>query len=73
MRSIGRFWNRKKGDYVEMCSYCGMPWMRSDLRVDGGGSFVCPQEGNGRDATTLNELNQARTPVPQTEGYIGRG
>lgn len=71
MRSIGRFWTRKPGDHVETCDYCGMPWFRSQLRVDGAGLFVCPQEGRGRDAVTLTELNEARTPIDA--GVVGTG
>lgn len=63
MRSIGRHvHSRVKADYVATCGYCGMPWLRSSLRIDGSGLYVCPQEGKGRDAATLDEINQARTP-----------
>lgn len=40
-----------------MCDYCGAHWRRSQLRVDGAGFLVCPDEGQGRDTVTLDLLN----------------
>lgn len=40
-----------------MCDYCGSIWYRSQLYKDGAGMLVCPDEGEGLDAVTLNELN----------------
>lgn len=55
-----------RGDYVEFCSYCGMAWRRSQLRIDRKGSFVCPDEGSGEDEVALDEQNRDMTP----EAYV---
>lgn len=45
------------GDRRAICSYCGVAWMRSQLRKDGSGNLVCPDEGDGLDKTTLARAN----------------
>lgn len=77
-RTIGRRWPGKRpaGDYTAECAYCGTPWRRSQLRMDGSGNLVCRLEGEGRDAVT-----QARdeadftpyTPIPQDGGKLKLG
>lgn len=66
MRTIGKHWpsDAPRGDYQEMCDYCGVMWRRSQLRKDGAGRLVCPDEGSGLDATTLNKLNAAARRRP---------
>lgn len=61
MRTIGRRVpkDRPRGDYTCMCSYCGVMWYRSKLRKDRAGNLACPNEGSGRDAVTLSDLNAA--------------
>lgn len=66
-RTIGRHWPHARGDYVEQCDFCGVPWPRSQLRVDGSGLYVCPDEGDGDDAVTLSDDNAAMTPNPAVE------
>ena len=62
-RTIGKHWDRSvKGDFAWACDYCGVKWRRSQLRVDGSGLFVCPDEGPGLDNLTLEEGNQDLTP-----------
>lgn len=61
MRTIGRHVpkDRPRGDYEVLCSYCGVVWYRSKLRLDRAGNLACPNEGPGRDVVTLSELNAA--------------
>lgn len=61
MRTIGRRYPRRRanGDYTAECAYCGVTWHRSRMTKDAGGKYVCPDEGSGRDATTLDRLNAA--------------
>lgn len=42
-----------------MCDRCGTRWNRSDLWRDLEGLLNCPQEGKGRDATSLTKANVA--------------
>jgi hypothetical protein len=58
-RTIGKRWPRSapRGDIQSMCDYCGVMWRRSQLRRDGAGLLVCPDEGDGRDSVTLDRLN----------------
>lgn len=59
MRTIGKRWprNAPRGDVQEMCDYCGVQWRRSQLRKDGAGLWVCPDEKDGLDKVTLSMLN----------------
>jgi hypothetical protein len=56
-RTIGRHWDRPRGDRAARCDYCGAYWHRSELVEDGAGLLRCPDEGNGLDATTLMNEN----------------
>jgi len=47
------------GDCIRACSYCGVPWYRSQLTRDASGNLACPDELPGRDVVTLNEGNLA--------------
>jgi hypothetical protein len=40
-----------------MCAYCGVQWHRSKLYRDSIGHLVCPDEGKGIDAKSLDEQN----------------
>lgn len=54
-----------------MCSYCGVNWYRSQLYRDASGFLVCPDEGPGLDAFTLDQENAAyrpRGPVTYPDG-----
>ena len=59
MRTIGRKRSHKSppGDSVRLCSYCGIPWYRSQLVRDASGNLACPDDQPGRDVETLNEGN----------------
>lgn len=57
MQTIGRQWRGQRGDFQSICDYCGVVWLRSQLRRDGSGNLACPDEGRGRDSTTLSRLN----------------
>lgn len=46
------------GDFKAECDYCGVPWYRSQLTLDGAGNLRCPDEGDGLDQVTL-ELENA--------------
>lgn len=69
-RTIGRHIpaTAPRGDYVVECHYCGVPWYRSLMREDGGGHLVCPHEGDGLDAISLQRLESA----PTAAEVIGR-
>jgi hypothetical protein len=41
------------------CDFCGARFDLRDLTRDASGLLRCPQEGDGRDAVTLNEANVA--------------
>lgn len=58
MRTVGR---RIRGGERSRatCDYCGTRFDRRDLVRDASGLLRCPQEGDGRDAVTLNEANVA--------------
>ena len=60
-RTITRHWpaDAPRGDTQAACSYCGVRWRRSQMRLDRSGLLVCPDEGDGRDAITLSEGNAA--------------
>lgn len=62
-----------RNDYPCRCDYCGVPWYRSQLRVDGAGKLYCPQEGDGLDAVTLNEIDAAERmeEIPELEPRDG--
>lgn len=60
-----------RGDTQAICSYCGVRWLRSQLRMDRAGKLACPDE-RGRDVVTLTEGNAAlgerRPPVEPPPG-----
>lgn len=73
-RTIGTRLGRKiPGDYVAQCAYCGANWRRSKLRRDGSGQLVCPDEGDGLDRVTLDEINASFRPRPPLNGGDGGG
>lgn len=51
--------------YPVMCAICGVVWPRSQMRPDGSGQLVCPDEGSGLDTATLDRLNARKRPVRQ--------
>ncbi len=68
MRTIGRHWpsSAPRGDYPAYCDYCGVKWRRSLLKRDAAGLFRCPDEGNGRDAVTLAQLEAGHSQAKAT-------
>jgi hypothetical protein len=75
MRTIGRFWptERTNGDYQCMCDICGVHWRRSQLRRDGAGRLVCPDELPGRDEVTLDRQNAAAAARKHTVRKMDSG
>jgi len=76
MQTIGRKWKGRRGDFQARCAYCGVMWQRSKLWRDRSGNLVCPDEGSGKDATLLSELNAMHasasggtSPVRDGGGY----
>lgn len=80
-RTIGRKWPRTapRGDFVATCSYCGVPYRRSQLVRLRNGHFACVgpgtnNDGKGRDEVTLNEMNAAaagrRAPLPTPDAPL---
>jgi hypothetical protein len=64
--TIGRHYRGSTRDaFAVACDYCGVSWPRFKLRRDGAGLFACPDEGDGRDARTLDRLNAATGPFRQ--------
>ena len=71
--TIWRHWPRRmRGDFAWMCSYCGMAYPRSQLKVDGAGLWVC-KEDEGGDVVSLTEMNQALTPDSNSKTNPSRG
>ena len=72
--TIRRKWSKSpKGDYQAMCDYCGVMWRRSKLWRDASGLLVCPDEGNGRSAVLLSNLEaqaaaEIRGPTARNDG-----
>lgn len=62
-RQIGRKWpsTAPRGDYTAQCSFCGSLWRRSQLRRDGMGNLMCPDD-DGLDPLSLDQENIALTP-----------
>lgn len=56
MRTVGR--RIRPGEkHRWKCDRCNTLWDKRDLRRDGEGMWVCPQEGPGRDGATLSRGN----------------
>ena len=57
-RTIGRHRPKSspRNDYEAMCDYCGVAYLRSQLRRDAAHRLYCRDEGNGRDQVTLGRL-----------------
>lgn len=56
MRTVGR--KIRPGEkHRWRCDRCNTLWDKRDLRRDGEGMWVCPQEGPGRDGATLSRGN----------------
>lgn len=68
MKTIGRKWNRPRGDFPATCGYCGVPWPRSRMTRDRAGHLVCPDDQRGRDVVTLSEAN-AQDALRQRGAY----
>lgn len=81
MRTIGRHISgaATANDYICNCSYCGVPFCRSQLVRDGANYLACPQDARFRDVVTLQKGNAAgaRRPrvniVPQDGGQYVLG
>lgn len=74
MRTIPRRYPNLPGPPGErrvFCDYCGIKWYRSELHRDASGFLACPDEGDGRDATTLDRLN-ARAAAAAARPRPGR-
>lgn len=58
MKTIGKHRPRSSpvGDTQAACDYCGVRWLRSQLRYDEGGRLVCPQEGPGHSEVALDRM-----------------
>ncbi len=56
MRTCGRHIRHGERSRA-ICDRCGALWDRRQLRIDGEGMLVCPDEGWGRDGATLTRLN----------------
>ena len=74
MRTIPRHWpaSAPRGDYRETCDICGALWRRSQLRRDGEGRLVCPDEGDGLDARTLDAQNEAYARARLRTAHVRR-
>lgn len=71
MRTIGRKWPVGIGpDRQATCSYCGVQWLRSQLRRDASGNLACPDDAPGLDVVSLSEGN-ARLMRSQAPRYAG--
>lgn len=59
MRTIGRKRDPRspRGDVERLCGYCGVAYLRSELRRDASGILACPDELPGLDVVTLSEGN----------------
>ena len=56
MRTVGR--KIRPGERRRWkCDRCNTLWDKRDLKRDGEGMWVCPQEGSGRDGATLARGN----------------
>ena len=51
--------------YPVACAICGSLFPRKRMRYDGQGQLVCPDEGRGHDAATLDRLNSNVRPLRQ--------
>lgn len=66
MRTVGR--KIRPGEkHRWKCDRCGTLWDKRDLRRDGEGMWVCPQEGPGLDGATLSKGN-----AEHLRGYVQR-
>lgn len=75
MKTISYKWPRgaKYGDYTIRCDICGVHWRRSVCRKDGSGWWRCPDDQDGLDPVTLDQMNsehsqRRRDPVQDDEG-----
>lgn len=75
MFTIGRKWptDTPAGDYQATCSYCGVMWLRSKLRRDRSGNYVCPDEGAGLDANALSEIERNALVYSQKRRFRADG
>lgn len=75
MRTVGKRWpaTAPRGDHQALCEICGVQWRRSQLRRDGDGLLVCPDEGKGRAEGELNLANaQAAKGIRRVRPSAGR-
>lgn len=76
MRTIGRRRpaNSPSGDFETICSYCGIGYLRSDLRRDRAGFLACADDFGG-DVVTISEKNAAgaQRPLVRTSPIDGAG
>jgi hypothetical protein len=71
MRTIGKRLPAGHGpDRCAICSYCGVQWLRSQLRRDASGNLACPDDAPGLDVVSLSEGN-ARLMRSQGPRSIG--
>lgn len=70
-RTIGKRWPKEAEfcDYTAKCDYCDVLWRRSQLTRDGAGFLYCPDEGEGLDRVTLDEMNLAGALEEDRRGH----
>lgn len=59
MRTIGRhIVGPKRNNWIDICDYCGVPYPRHRMKLDGDGLLRCPQRGcaNGASLKELAEI-----------------
>jgi hypothetical protein len=63
----------ERGDFAANCDDCDVLWLRSELEKKGDGLLYCPDCIDGRDAVTLNLLNEqaAHQLQPAPRVYSG--
>ncbi len=72
---ISRHWPKRalKGDFSANCDICGVLWRRSELTRKADGLLYCPDDADGRDAVTLNDLNARAAEAIGTQERVFSG
>ncbi len=74
-KTITRHWPKKapRGDFQQICSYCGVQWRNSQLVKDRSGLWACPDDVRGRDTVTLDEGNATYARQRHGTVYVREG
>lgn len=64
MITIGRRYQGPSRNWEEICDYCGVTWLRSEMRLDENGCMACPDDMGGRVSMDIDRQRAIDSSEP---------